>query len=309
MDAFAQPAARTDSEFIETAQESAPKFSGSSVSSTRRHPVILFVFAIVFVAIAITVVLIVKNSHSVSSIPSLVTVEAAKSVAPRSKVSPIPWGFRGYVINLDEREDRWNQTQKELDSVKWGSDQTIERFSATKASPGWLGCTKSHLAVLEAHMSGPHATEFCLVLEDDIQFLDSDKMSTGACREALAAAREHVDTVVLLSATHQKLFPQAKPGPGGLVVPMQSQSGAAYLVAPTYVPVLARYWRWRLDKITAKTAPEILPFLAPYHINDVTWWLLMQRDGWWSLPTSLVTQRPGYSDIEETHTDYSSQFN
>jgi hypothetical protein len=67
---------------------------------------------------------------------------------------------KAYVINLDTSADRWEKLQK-----TWKGVFELERISAVKASPGWIGCYLSHVkAIEEAKARGdPHV----LVWEDD----------------------------------------------------------------------------------------------------------------------------------------------
>jgi len=67
----------------------------------------------------------------------------------------------GYVINLDERKDRWEQIQNDF------KDTTIqlERFSAIKDSNGHIGAGKSFQALIQ--MAKDKNMESILIMEDD----------------------------------------------------------------------------------------------------------------------------------------------
>lgn len=69
-----------------------------------------------------------------------------------------------FVINLDERVDRWISIQETCRNC--GLEPT--RVSAERASPGWVGCGRSHLKIIK------NAKEKCLpwvlILEDDASF-------------------------------------------------------------------------------------------------------------------------------------------
>ena len=69
-----------------------------------------------------------------------------------------------FVINLDNRPDRWLNLQK----ICWSNGIQPIRISAVKASPGWHGCAKSHAkcAAKAKEMGLP----WVLVLEDDCTF-------------------------------------------------------------------------------------------------------------------------------------------
>lgn len=80
---------------------------------------------------------------------------------------------RVVCINLDERQDRWQQVQESIASMQMGI--SAERFSAIKPDlarepiyNGRAGCLLSHRAVIEqAYRDG---LESVLVLEDDLCF-------------------------------------------------------------------------------------------------------------------------------------------
>lgn len=90
-----------------------------------------------------------------------------------------------YCINLDRRPDKWEYVQAEF--ARMGITDVI-RFSAFDIKPGWKGCAKSHLAVMELCKD---ERMFC-VFEDDVKFLvngddpiitlpdDWDMLSLGA---------------------------------------------------------------------------------------------------------------------------------
>lgn len=69
-----------------------------------------------------------------------------------------------FVINLDERQDRWLTIQKMC--RQFGIH--AERVSAVKKSPGWQGCALSHVKC--AKMAKERNLPWVLVLEDDCTF-------------------------------------------------------------------------------------------------------------------------------------------
>ncbi len=69
-----------------------------------------------------------------------------------------------YVINLDERSDRWERIKKQCFSC----GITPIRVSAVKASPGWHGCAMSHKKVCE--LAESKGEPWYVVIEDDAVF-------------------------------------------------------------------------------------------------------------------------------------------
>lgn len=72
--------------------------------------------------------------------------------------------FNIQYINLKERLDRRTQIENELRLL---DIKNFSRFDAIKASPGYLGCSLSHLEVFK----NADRTRPLLVLEDDCEFL------------------------------------------------------------------------------------------------------------------------------------------
>jgi len=81
--------------------------------------------------------------------------------------SPNPFSLfdRVYLINLDEREDRWEQAK--LEFSKFHIDNYI-RFPAIKNEVGHVGCAESHLSLLQKMQE--EKVEKFLIMEDDFTF-------------------------------------------------------------------------------------------------------------------------------------------
>ena len=65
-----------------------------------------------------------------------------------------------YVINLDERTDRWQSVQKD-----WKGAFPLVRVPAIRESPGWKGCALSHVKVVEEAKA--RGEPYVLLWEDD----------------------------------------------------------------------------------------------------------------------------------------------
>jgi GR25 family glycosyltransferase involved in LPS biosynthesis len=75
-----------------------------------------------------------------------------------------------YCINLDERTDRWELAEKELESV--GITNYI-RFSAIKNENGAIGCRDSHIEVIK-HAKKNNYNRI-LIFEDDFIFINKNQ--------------------------------------------------------------------------------------------------------------------------------------
>ena len=67
-----------------------------------------------------------------------------------------------YVINRSDRPQRLSDVREELSS----QNLNAHVFSAVIAKPGWVGCTESHLAIMEKCKG----EKTYMILEDDVRF-------------------------------------------------------------------------------------------------------------------------------------------
>lgn len=73
-----------------------------------------------------------------------------------------------YCINLDERTDRWEESQKEF--AKVGILDRVKRFSAIRDIDGRVGVIKSNLEIVK--IARDKNLKNVLVFEDDVEFLN-----------------------------------------------------------------------------------------------------------------------------------------
>lgn len=91
-----------------------------------------------------------------------------------------------YIINLDEYADRYMETLRELKRMD-APFHRIERFSALRDRStddpllnGYIGCNRSHLAVIEDICNQGY--ENSLILEDDFCFVDGIRQNHDSLR-------------------------------------------------------------------------------------------------------------------------------
>jgi len=83
-----------------------------------------------------------------------------------------------FIINLDNRPDRWNHIVKEFEYMKWD----YIRFPGIDTG-SYIGCAKSHMAV--ALLGIEKDLDYLLVCEDDIFFMPHAKQHLQDCLKAL----------------------------------------------------------------------------------------------------------------------------
>lgn len=199
-----------------------------------------------------------------------------------------------HYINLERRKDRFEWMQRQLALV--GMDQTAKRFNAIPMKNGAVGCTMSHLALLEQAVKD--GASHILILEDDIQFNDADAFIqhfNQFLAEYAKTATEPWD-VILISGNN--FPPCVSVNPNGIQI-WNCNTTTGYLVNGHYLFTLAQNVREGLLLLLRNGMDK-----TKYAI-DIHWKILQQRDHWFLIMPLTITQRADYSDIEERHVDYS----
>jgi glycosyl transferase family 25 len=187
-------------------------------------------------------------------------------------------------INLEHRTDRRQEIESELSIFP---SEKIQRFNAIKENFGALGCTKSHIAVLEMAISEGWSNY--LVIEDDGMWSNFDK--SYPILESLS--KNPYDVIVLGSVVpiYDKLTYKLQ----------KSQTTTSFLVNKHYYKTLLQNFKDGAHGLTLTRSP-------PMYAIDMYWQRIQARDNWYLVAPSLVVQRPSYSDIEKKHVDYVKQF-
>jgi len=187
-----------------------------------------------------------------------------------------------YYINLNRRTDRRDTIEKEL--LHSGLD--YERFEAIDESPGWLGCSKSHIEVLK--LAKKNHLRNVLILEDDFTFLVSDFKQK--LKEFFDLGLDY-DVLML---THGSLVGETGPLVGKV---MSAQTTAGYLVNEKYYDTLLQNYEEGLFLLQTTMNHET------YSI-DQHWKKLQTEGNWYYFSDRIGRQLPGYSDICNCFTDY-----
>jgi glycosyl transferase family 25 len=187
-------------------------------------------------------------------------------------------------INLEERVDRKEQIEQELQ--KYFSSDKILRFNAIKESHGGIGCTKSHIAVLE--MAIKEKWSNYLVVEDDAIW--SNFNNGYSLLEKLI--KKHYD-VITLGTVYAKYTPEFKL--------LSGQTTTAYIVNQKYYKTLLQNFK---DGLTGFLMTGNYPIFS----IDQYWKRIQANDTWYCIIPSLMIQRAGYSDIEKAVIDNGKYF-
>ena len=198
-----------------------------------------------------------------------------------------------YYINLEERVDRKVLVETELKKMKW----KYERFNAIKHERGALGCSLSHLAIVE--MAKEKDLDYVVILEDDIQFLQPEKYNKMLIDFRNFVESNSLDYDVLLIATN--ILDKVSG-----VIPINnyiyrvgaSYSAAGYIVKKHYYDKIIANYKEGLRLLIEN------PTVSGKYEFDVYWIKLQMVDKWLVLYPRTVNQRESYSDILNCMTDY-----
>jgi glycosyl transferase family 25 len=176
-------------------------------------------------------------------------------------------------INLEHRTDRKVQIEEVLKDVS----EKVIRFNAIKESHGGIGCTKSHIAVLE--MAIKEGWKNYLVVEDDAIW---NRFEVGY--PILEKLSQNSYDVIVLGAVVQSMDRNSYKLYSG-------HTTTSYMVNSKYYNTLLKNFKEGLDG-----------FLTTGHYHnyaiDQYWKRIQPSHDWYCVAPSLLIQREGFSDIE-----------
>lgn len=182
--------------------------------------------------------------------------------------------MHAFYINLDHRTDRREEIEKEL------TDKGIEfeRFAAFKTSPGNVGCSRSHIAVLK--LARERGYESVMIFEDDFMFLVS-KEEWDQLISRLPASYDVVKLSynLLQWSHHDDTFNR--------IQDVQASSG--YIVHSRFYDTLIT---------NAEEATRLLVETGAHwlYAYDMQWKPLQPNNEWFAYKTRIGKQRDGISD-------------
>jgi glycosyl transferase family 25 len=193
-----------------------------------------------------------------------------------------------FYINLEHRVDRKHHVESQLDSI--GLKGT--RFNAIKMENGAIGCSMSHLKLLQLALKSE--LDHILIVEDDILFLDPELFKT----QINAFLKDLKSWDVILFAGNN--MPPYQKVDDTCVKVSQCQTTTGYLVNGHYIEKLLNNVKMGLTNLIKEPQNH-----AKYAI-DKYWFSLQTTDNWFLITPLTVVQREDYSDIEKKVINYQS---
>jgi glycosyl transferase family 25 len=191
-----------------------------------------------------------------------------------------------FYINLLSRPDRKHHVEKQLSSIGINA----ERFNAIKMKNGAIGCSMSHLKIIET--AKLNNWEHVLIVEDDILFT-KPLVFIEQFNKFLS---NHDDFDVVLIAGNN--LPPYSRIDDTCVQVTHCQTTTGYLVKKHYYDKLINNYKDGILKLIKNPSKHI------FFAIDKHWFKLQQTDKWYLITPLTVTQREDYSDIEKRPTNY-----
>lgn len=196
-----------------------------------------------------------------------------------------------FYINLDERKDRKELVEAELNKMGW----EYERFPAIKHEIGAYGCSLSHLACLE--QAKERGLDYVVIVEDDILFTQPEWYKIKL--------KEVINTdydVFLIGGNIRNGVKKVNKKKPCLYQINKAFTTTGYIVKKHYYDTLIKNFRDGTEAF--KYGKKMVNNINIYAI-DIFWMSLQQKDKWYIIMPRTVTQRDDYSNIEERQVSYS----
>ena len=192
-----------------------------------------------------------------------------------------------FYINLEHRTDRKAHVEEQLKNM--GINAT--RFNAIKMENGAIGCSMSHLKLLQ--LAQQNKLDHILIVEDDITFLDPELFKTQF-KKFMELHNNNWD-VILFGGNNMPPYENIDET---CIKVSRCQTTTGYLVNGLYINALLTNIKMGLHNLIQH--PE-------NHKNfaiDKFWFVLQKMSRWYLITPPTVVQRQDYSDIEKRITNY-----
>jgi len=191
-----------------------------------------------------------------------------------------------YYINLKHRTDRNEQIKLQLNKLGW----KYTRFNAIKMKNGRVGCSMSHLKLLQ--LAKEQQLEYIVILEDDVLFKNINYFK----KQLSTFLNSSIDYDVLLLAGNN-VPPYEKINDYCIKVG-HCQTTTGYIVREHYYDTLINNIKQGI--ILLMKHPQ-----AHYKYAIDKYWINLQKiNNWYLIIPITVTQKADYSDIEKRNVNY-----
>ena len=193
-----------------------------------------------------------------------------------------------FYINLKKRPDRKQHVENQMKLI--GID--AQRFEAIDMPNGAIGCSTSHLTILETAKA--NNWDHVLIVEDDILFTNPNLF----IQQFNKFLSNHTDFDVVLIAGNN--IPPYVNIDDTCIQVKQCQTTTGYLVKSHYYDKLIQNYK------NGIMGQIIQPNERSLYAIDRFWFNLQRLDKWYLIVPLTVAQREDYSNIEKRPTNYLS---
>jgi glycosyl transferase family 25 len=190
-------------------------------------------------------------------------------------------------INLEHRVDRKLHVEEQLSNMGLKG----ERFNAIKTTNGAIGCSMSHLKILQNAIN--NNLDHIMIIEDDITFIEPDVFKHQINK--FFELHGNKWDVILLAGNN---FPPYKQIDDTCIKVSRCQTTTGYIVNGHYIKVLAQNIKMGLTHLLNK------PNERTKYAIDKFWFILQNASNWYLIIPLTVVQREDYSDIEQKVVNY-----
>ena len=194
-----------------------------------------------------------------------------------------------FYINLDHRTDRKAHVETQLAKIGL---QGFQRFNAIKMENGAIGCSMSHLKLLQQALKDK--LDHVLIVEDDIEFLNPELFRTQLARFLQTRPSSLWDVVIFAGNN----MPPYETVDETCVKVTRCQTTTGYLVNGHYIEKLMNNVKMGLSNLLRD------PLNHTQFAIDKHWFALQEKDNWFLITPLTVVQREDYSDIEKRVINY-----
>jgi len=199
-----------------------------------------------------------------------------------------------FYINLKHRTDRKKHVEEQLTSVGLTN---FNRFDAIYMENGAIGCSSSHLQLLE--MALENKMDHILIVEDDITFLNPtlfvNQLNAFFSNRNKNKNDNNKWDVVLFAGNN---VPPYDVMDNTCIRVKRCQTTTGYLVNGHYVSTLMNNVKIGLSHLFKK------PTEHRVYAIDKFWQLLQPLHKWYLITPPTVVQYAGYSDIQRRDTNF-----
>jgi glycosyl transferase family 25 len=188
---------------------------------------------------------------------------------------------------LEHRTDRKEHVETEL--LKIGL--IGQRFNAIKMDNGAIGCSMSHLKLLQDAVK--HNLDHILIVEDDITFLNPT-LFINQINNFFKLHNNSWD-VILFAGNN---IPPYQNIDDTCIKVSRCQTTTGYLVNGHYIKILLQNVKMGLTQLLNN------PFQRNLFAIDKYWFILQSVHNWYLIIPPTVVQQEGYSDIEKRVTNF-----